>query len=425
MSADESASKQPDDAPGGITDIAVQGFKSLYDEQRVAVRPLTILAGANSSGKSSIMQPLLMMKQTLDATYDPGPLKLDGPNVHFTSAEQFLSRRLSDRGMPIDPDGADFTIRLAARDDEIQGEDWMSSTFKYQRGRGIDLFEIRTSRWQHFPLRPGMEITGDDISDEVRRSVPGKIAGVLLTGKGVDKVEILRKRCFLTIRASSGDMGSWDSRLYSPFEYGVSLVIHVPALRDNPRAHSKVGSDFQLRLMYEGTFEHYVASIIESWQNTQDGRLKELGRALESLDLAWKVEAVRIADVHIELYVSRLPRSRPGSARDLVNITDVGLGVSQVLPVLVALLTAVPGQLVYLEHPEAHLHPRAQVALAQILAKEAKRGVRVVVETHSSLLLLGVQTLVAEGTLPPALVALHWFKRGNDGATHRDLRGPR
>ena len=40
------------------------------------------------------MQPLLMMKQTLDATYDPGPLKLDGPNVYFTSAEQFLSWRL-------------------------------------------------------------------------------------------------------------------------------------------------------------------------------------------------------------------------------------------------------------------------------------------------------------------------------------------
>ena len=81
MSADQSADEKRDDAAKGITEIAVQGFKSLYDEQRIAVRPLTILAGANNSGKSSIMQPLLMMKQTLDATYDPGPLKLDGPNV--------------------------------------------------------------------------------------------------------------------------------------------------------------------------------------------------------------------------------------------------------------------------------------------------------------------------------------------------------
>ena len=76
----------------GITRISVKGFKSLAEECSIEIRPLTILAGANSSGKSSIMQPLLMMKQTLEATYDPGPLLLDGPNVRFTSADQFLSR---------------------------------------------------------------------------------------------------------------------------------------------------------------------------------------------------------------------------------------------------------------------------------------------------------------------------------------------
>src|SRR5580693_6921657 len=76
----------------GITRIAVEGFKSIGRRQEIAIAPLTILAGANSSGKSSIMQPLLMLKQTLDAAYDPGPLKIDGPNVTFTSADQFLSR---------------------------------------------------------------------------------------------------------------------------------------------------------------------------------------------------------------------------------------------------------------------------------------------------------------------------------------------
>ena len=101
----------------------------------------------------------------------------------------------------------------------------------------------------------------------------------------------------------------------------------------------------------------------------------------------------------------------------MVNITDVGFGVSQVLPVLVALIVAEPGQLVYLEQPELHLHPHAQVALSQVLADAAKRGVRVVAETHSSLLLLAAQTLVAEGDLPSELVKLHWFTRSEDGVT--------
>src|SRR5437762_4294749 len=78
--------------PAAIAEIQVAGFKSISDEQSIEVRPLTILAGANSSGKSSMMQPLLLLKQTLEAGYDPGPLRLLGPNVKFTSAEQLLSR---------------------------------------------------------------------------------------------------------------------------------------------------------------------------------------------------------------------------------------------------------------------------------------------------------------------------------------------
>ena len=72
----------------GITAITVGGYKSIRDETTIEIRPLTILAGANSSGKSSIMQPLLMMKQTLDATYDPGSLLINGPNVKFSKYEQ-------------------------------------------------------------------------------------------------------------------------------------------------------------------------------------------------------------------------------------------------------------------------------------------------------------------------------------------------
>ena len=70
----------------GITKIAVIGFKSLAEEREIDICPLTIIAGANSSGKSSIMQPLLMLKQTLEVPYDPGPLLIEGPNVQFTSA---------------------------------------------------------------------------------------------------------------------------------------------------------------------------------------------------------------------------------------------------------------------------------------------------------------------------------------------------
>ncbi len=100
-----------------------------------------------------------------------------------------------------------------------------------------------------------------------------------------------------------------------------------------------------------------------------------------------------------------------------MSIADVGFGLSQTLPVVVALLVADHGHVVYLEQPEIHLHPRAQYQMAGLLADAAKRGVRVVAETHSSLILRGIQTLVAKGELSCDLVKLHWFKRNEDGAT--------
>src|SRR5580658_5730304 len=75
-----------------ITSLSIEGFKSIDAELTLELQPLTILAGANSSGKSSALQPLLLLKQTLEASYDPGPLLLNGPNVEFTSVSQFLCR---------------------------------------------------------------------------------------------------------------------------------------------------------------------------------------------------------------------------------------------------------------------------------------------------------------------------------------------
>jgi predicted ATPase len=82
-------------APSIISSIAVGNFKSIGSPAKLGIRPLTILAGANSSGKSSFMQPLLLLKQTLESQGDPdGALLLDGSNARFTSSEQILHKKL-------------------------------------------------------------------------------------------------------------------------------------------------------------------------------------------------------------------------------------------------------------------------------------------------------------------------------------------
>ena len=221
---------------------------------------------------------------------------------------------------------------------------------------------------------------------------------------------VKRLRCFLHLESQDSYRSVSNT---GNFESNILNIVHLPGLRGNPERTYKFTSTGP---QYPGTFENYVASIIHKWQGTKDERLKTLGDALHTLGLTGHVGTKKIGDVGIELQVGRLRHEKTDDT-NMVNITDVGLGVSQVLPVLVAVIVAEPGQLVYLEQPELHLHPRAQVALARVLADAAKRGVRVIAETHSSLLLLGIQTLVAEGDLSPELVKLHWFSRNKDGIT--------
>jgi predicted ATPase len=395
----------------GITRLAVSGFKSIRNEINIEIRPLTILAGANSSGKSSIIQPLLMMKQTLEVPYDPGALLLDGPNVRFTMAEQFLCKEEKTTYQ-------DLVIGL-----EVDGSFLLENTFRLKKTKREMQIVQAVYDQERMVIRPRMserEIkahlseVGRELSGEIQKRSQQKF-----------RWRVRRSRCFLSLELYSDDFPggiNFDLGPTTPFEYHVSKIIHVPGLRGNPertyRVTSVTGPEFH------GTFEHYVASVVSRWQANKSKALDNLGNTLETLGLTWKVSSQRIDDTQVELSVGRLHHRPAGEKQELVSIADVGFGVSQVLPVLVALLVARKGQLLYIEQPELHLHPKAQVALAQVLAEAAQRGVRVVAETHSALLLLGIQTLVAQGQLDPNLVKLHWFTLDEDGCTtvtSRDL----
>ena len=178
----------------------------------------------------------------------------------------------------------------------------------------------------------------------------------------------------------------------------IENLIHISGLRGK-LARTYIIAPVQTPRV-TGAFENYIAGLILRWQEEKDKRLDRVGKNLQSLGLTGWVRAEPLDDVNVELRVGRLPVGRKSDLeKDNVNIADVGFGVSQVLPVLVALVVAEPGQMVYIEQPELHLHPRAQVALAEVLSDAAKRGVRVIVETHSPLLLQGVMTLIAEDKL--------------------------
>lgn len=205
MSKATYAKSEKKDSAQGITGISVRGYKSLYEECSVEIRPLTIIAGANSSGKSSIMQPLLLLKQTLEATYDPALPK---------AAEEVYKRILEFREQ-------DSNVSEQIRKIKIQ-------------------WGVRENRWF---------------------------------------LELALGRCKEKLAEPS--LRSINNSPSELFEHHIRKVIHVPGLRGNPERTYRVvavGRDFQ------GTFENSVASAVNHWQKTEDKRLQDLGRFLETLD---------------------------------------------------------------------------------------------------------------------------------------------
>ena len=98
---------------------------------------------------------------------------------------------------------------------------------------------------------------------------------------------------------------------------------------------------------------------------------------------------------------------------------NVGFGILYVLPVILALLMAKPGDVVLVENPESHLHPRGQAAVGRLLAAAAANGVQVFCESHSDHIINGVRVAVKEGMIHHSQLAVYYFSRNVHAEEHQ------
>jgi predicted ATPase len=126
------------------------------------------------------------------------------------------------------------------------------------------------------------------------------------------------------------------------------------------------------------------------------------------------IEPVRAIDAAVASYAYAQPGDIPTTG---FRPTNVGFGLSYTLPVIVACLVARPGDLLLIENPEAHVHPRGQTLMGDLLARTAAAGIQILAETHSDHVMNGVRIAVRGRRLRPEQVALHYFEQ--DGAESR------
>ncbi|HSS47352.1 MAG TPA: DUF3696 domain-containing protein [Thermoanaerobaculia bacterium] len=410
-----------------LTQLAFQNFKSWRDTGDVRLAPLTALFGSNSSGKTSILQMLLLLKQTAESPDRTQVLNLgdDRSLVDLGTFQDVLFRHDLTKSMAVSLDW-----RLP-RSLEI-ADPARKSGFLFRD----DAIGFSTAIEWHANGDPSL---GRPVVREMMYRFSGETFGMTqVSGKEYNLesgFKFLRAqgrpwklpppaKCYGfpdQVRAYYQN-ASFLSDLELQFEELFARVFYLGPLREYPkRQYSWAGAQpADMGRRGERVVDALLASR-ESGVTLSRGRGKKR-QTVEERVAEWLKDLGLIDSFHVrpitkdgrlfQVWVRRDPRAAE------VLITDVGFGVSQILPVITLCYYAPEGSTLLLEQPEIHLHPKVQAGLADVLVDAMKtRGVQIILESHSEHLLRRLQRRVADETIAPEQAALY-FSSTETGESH-------
>lgn len=167
----------------------------------------------------------------------------------------------------------------------------------------------------------------------------------------------------------------------------------------------------------------YRGELLPDLLLRRHGLIEETNKWLNQLEIGYKLKVESVGDRSRDLFEVRLIDTRREGKKDIdVALPDVGFGISQLLPFVVQSLVS-KGQIISIEQPEVHVHPRLQADLGDLLVEaiKPKRGNQFIIETHSEHLVLRLQRRIYEKKIKPEDVSVIYVSRGPEGAEARRL----
>lgn len=340
-----------------IDQLTLINFKA-FRSPALPLAPVTLLTGLNSSGKSSVLQALALLRQSYDSftlfstdgeSDEEGGFLLNGDLVELGTGQDVL------------------------HEDFIRTPGFPSPVI----GIGIRTSDGRTHRWyaRYAPEQDVLTIhSSSGVPDE--HSVFSRSFQYLKADRIVPATSYPRSHHQAIGRAFLGARG----------EHTVNFLRHHAqhAMVDAALRHPKARAPTFL--------DHVVAWMQELCPGVNLQAVEIPG--LDAVRLSYGFDGTAGLDSSA--------RRRP---------TNVGFGLTYALPIVVACLAAGPGSLILLENPEAHLHPRGQSRMAALMAAAAAAGAQLIVETHSDHVLNGLRLAVKNGVIPASDTAVHYFRR--------------
>jgi len=401
--------------------MTLRNFKSWRDVC-LDLKPVTLVFGANSSGKTALLDALVMLKQTAESNDRGLSISYGWPYVDLGSFGDVIHRREEDRELGIE-------LRWRPRQDVVLREE-------DDEGPRVTAKAIQyTGAWRRSEdvALSLLEYRTDEVQMRLTRRSDGKYRTVVTGPPPVAKKRVGRswplpnpESCYALPRQVARDWPHADLLEFNhQFELLMDRIRYLGPLREPPRRVYQWTGEAPSMVLPDGTgaVDALVADARYTHRRPKQrgsrvGLVAQVAQWLQKLGLtdAFSVRPVGDGGRLYEVWVRA-----PGAATESL-LPDVGFGLSQLLPVLVQLQFAPEGSILLFEQPELHLHPGIEALLADLFLEVAfQRNLQVIVESHSEYLLTRLQRHVAEAVKPyasPANIALY-FCELRDGESRR------
>jgi predicted ATPase len=408
-----------------LNQLGLENFKSWRSVRQLRMAPITGLFGTNSSGKTSIIQALLMMKQTVESSDRKQVLNLgdDSDPVRLGTFREILHQgkgpfefdlkwTLPHELVIPDPAQPGATLFCGA---EMDFRTRISAAGGKGRMR-VEELEYRFADATIAMRRKEREEHGYELDGSSERGFGFK----RIRGRAWDLPDPVKSYGFPDQAKAYYQNASFVSDLALAFEEQMNRVYYLGPLRDYPKREYTWAGAEPADMGQRG--ERVVDALMASQERPKISRGKGVkaftvqeyvGYWLKELGLVhgFSVQPITPDSNLYRVWITRGPGAAPAL------ITDVGFGISQILPVLTICYYVPEGSTILLEQPEIHLHPAVQSGLADVFIDVIKRRkIQLVVESHSEHLLRRLQRRMAEEQIAPEHVALY-FARDERGVS--------